>query len=174
MSAIIGWNNSWCHVVLDFSNNLNVPKYNSVTSCYDIKRYLKSISIEAGFSRYDFHRLENLAIVAPSITLWSADQLTFTMCALYTLSLSSNFGTSCMRSDKTSCKDTIRLAKEHLCLPCFLPVYVGTTISQTLYSPFNGSSQNWFPSSWSSTVVLLPDSQTIRFFKLIFIFLGGF
>ena len=31
--------------------------------------YLKSTIIAAGFSRYDFHRLENLAMVAPSMTL---------------------------------------------------------------------------------------------------------
>lgn len=131
MSKIIGRINSWCHDVLDFSNNLNAPKHNSVTSSYSIKCYLKSISIDAGFSRYDFHRLENLAIVAPSITLWSADQLMFTMCALYTLSFSSNFGTSCVRSDKTSCKYKICLVKGHLCLPRFL--YIETVISQTLY-----------------------------------------
>lgn len=42
----------------------------------------KSISIEAGFSRYDFQRFENLAMDAPSMTLWSADQLTPTTWAL--------------------------------------------------------------------------------------------
>lgn len=98
----ICWIIYWYYDVLDFSKNLNVPIH-FVTPSYGIKCYLKSISIDAGFSRYDFHRLENLAIVAPSITLWSADQLTLTTCALYTLSFSSNFGTSCMRSYKTSC-----------------------------------------------------------------------
>ena len=64
--------------------------------------YLKSTIIAAGFSRYDFHRLENLAMVAPSMTLWSADQLTLTMYALYTLSLSSNLGNSCERFEHRS------------------------------------------------------------------------
>ena len=37
-------------------------------------------------------RFENLATVAPSRTLWSADQLSFTICAFMTCSFSSNLG----------------------------------------------------------------------------------
>ena len=57
--------------------------------------YFKSSIMAAGFSRKDFHTLENLATVAPSMTLWSADQLTCMMCAATTLPSLSNLGNFC-------------------------------------------------------------------------------
>jgi len=42
--------------------------------------YFRSSNMLAGDSRYPFHMLENLAMVAPSIHLWSADQDTFITC----------------------------------------------------------------------------------------------
>lgn len=49
-------------------------------------------SMSPGFSKYDFHRLENRAIVAPSMIRWSADQLTHIICLLITFPLSSKRG----------------------------------------------------------------------------------
>ena len=41
------------------------------------REYRNSANIVSGFSTNNFMRLEKLAMVAPSITRWSADQLTF-------------------------------------------------------------------------------------------------
>lgn len=49
-------------------------------------------SMSPGFSKYDFHKLENRAIVAPSMMRWSADQLTHIICFLTTFPLSSKRG----------------------------------------------------------------------------------
>lgn len=43
--------------------------------------YLRSSTMLAGFSRKSFHMLEKRHMVAPSMTRWSADQLTFMMWA---------------------------------------------------------------------------------------------
>ena len=49
-------------------------------------------SISPGFSKYDFRKLENRAIVAPSMMRWSADQLTHIICFLITFPFSSKRG----------------------------------------------------------------------------------
>ena len=56
--------------------------------------HFKSTIIEAGTSKKDFQRLENLATVAPSITLWSADQLTCMMWLFLRLPSSPNLGST--------------------------------------------------------------------------------
>lgn len=43
--------------------------------------YLRSSTMLAGFSRKSFHMLEKRHMVAPSMTRWSADQLTLMMWA---------------------------------------------------------------------------------------------
>lgn len=74
-----------------------------ISSVDGVDCYFKSRIRMAGFSKYDFHKLENLAIVAPSITRWSADQLTFIMCVGTTWPLSSYRGSFCnMTNNKTS------------------------------------------------------------------------
>lgn len=56
--------------------------------------YLRCTNIVAGVSRKPFHKLEKRDMVAPSMTLWSADQLTCMMCALIRFSSASNRGSS--------------------------------------------------------------------------------
>ena len=51
--------------------------------------------IVAGLFTNDFQTLENLATVAPSMTLWSADQFTRMTWAFATLPFSSNRGSTC-------------------------------------------------------------------------------
>ena len=56
-----------------------------------------------GFSMYFFHVFENRAIVAPSITLWSAVQLTHITWALTKFSNWSYRGTTCKRRKRRRC-----------------------------------------------------------------------
>ena len=57
---------------------------------------LRSVLIKVvGFSKQDFQKFENLATVAPSITLWSADQLTCIMWASLRFPSLSYRGTIC-------------------------------------------------------------------------------
>ena len=76
-------------IILGIQNHTSIQKFDLITIIivqYKLLKgiYLRSSIIEAGFSRYDFHRFENLATVAPSMTLWSADHVTCMMCALVT------------------------------------------------------------------------------------------
>ena len=52
-----------------FETALNFEINNIQSYMYVLKTHLKSISIDAGFSKYDFQRFENRAMVAPSMTL---------------------------------------------------------------------------------------------------------
>jgi len=48
-----------------------------ISVAFDMCDHLMLSISHDGFSKYSFHLLENRAICAPSITRWSADQLTF-------------------------------------------------------------------------------------------------
>ena len=61
--------------------------------------YLRAVNIVAGASRKVFHRLEKRATVAPSITRWSADQLTSMMCVGATSPVSVYRGSFCTQGD---------------------------------------------------------------------------
>ena len=61
--------------------------------------YLRAVNIVAGASRKVFHRLEKRATVAPSITRWSADQLTSMMCVGATSPVSVYRGSFCMQGN---------------------------------------------------------------------------
>ena len=93
--------------------------------CSHLSSYLKSVSITAGFSRYDFHRFENLHMVAPSMTRWSADQLTYITCALYTLSFSSNLGRTC---------NNITCYEDNYCIFAYKAPNAPTTILSSIKS----------------------------------------
>ncbi len=73
----------------------SVGKYISRFAWRKCAFYFRSRTMEAGFSRYDFHRLEKRHMVAPSMIRWSADQLTFMMCAFTTSPLWLNRGSTC-------------------------------------------------------------------------------
>lgn len=58
--------------------------------------HLRSSSMEVGRSRYERHKLEKRDMVAPSMTLWSADQLTLITRALTSSPAASNLGRICV------------------------------------------------------------------------------
>jgi len=79
---------------MNYNNQIQLPLYN-----------YKDVSKNSadGFSMYFFHVFENRAIVAPSITLWSAVQLTHITRALIKFSNWSYRGTTCKRRKGRGC-----------------------------------------------------------------------
>ena len=87
--------NVWRHNKFPFTTSKMSNNNQKQLLLYNYKEVSKNSA--DGFSMYFFHVFENRAIVAPSITLWSAVQLTHIIRALIKFSNWSYRGTICKR-----------------------------------------------------------------------------